>query len=105
MDWSGEDPRLFLFLFFLVDVYSAVTDGYVFPRAHTQSPSFERMDFILRYFRRLFITVVSYCRARERSVKKRGGICQKKIGGETIKNAARLIIKNNHRAEYELVYF
>lgn len=50
--------------------YTAVTDGYVFPRGQSESPSFGRMDFILRYFRRLFITVVSYCCARQRSVKK-----------------------------------
>lgn len=49
--------------------YTAVTDGYVFPRGQSQSPSFGRMDFILRYFRQLFITVVSYCCARQRSVK------------------------------------
>lgn len=50
--------------------YTAVTDGYVFPRGQSQSASFGRMDFILRYFRRLFITVVSYCRASQRSVKR-----------------------------------
>lgn len=42
-----------------------VTDGYVFPRG--QRRSFGRMDFILRYFRRLFITAVSYGRERQRS--------------------------------------
>lgn len=51
--------------------YTAVTDGYVFPRGQSQSSCFGRMDFILRYFRRLFITVVSYCRARQRSVSKK----------------------------------
>ncbi len=56
--------------------YTAVTDGYVFPRGQSQSPSFGRMDFILRYFRRLFITVVSYCSARQRSVKRGPGFLQ-----------------------------
>lgn len=39
---------------------------------HADRVSSGRMDFILRYFRRLFITVVSYSCAKQRSVKKGG---------------------------------
>lgn len=39
---------------------------------HADRVSSGRMDFILRYFRRLFITVVSYSCARQRSVTKKG---------------------------------
>lgn len=41
---------------------------------HADRVSSGRMDFILRYFRRLFITVVSYSRARQRSVKEKRGV-------------------------------
>lgn len=58
-----KNPRLWMY-------YTAVTDGYAVPRGQQHGKvGFGRMDFILRYFRRLFITVVSYCCARQRSVK------------------------------------
>lgn len=57
--------------------------------------SFGRMDFILRYFRRLFITVVSYCRARQRSVKMGPGFCFF-LQGEKIDRYNRNYRYSNH---------
>lgn len=66
-----KSPRLWMY-------YTAVTDGYVVPRGQQHGKvGFGRMDFILRYFRRLFITVVSYCCARQRSVKMGPGLFRK----------------------------
>lgn len=77
---SVQSKHCFLLFFFFfswphpspqelaISLTAFVPYGKVIVEPRGRNASLERMDFILRYFRWLFIYVVSYCCSRQRSV-------------------------------------
>lgn len=78
--FCSEQALLSIIFFFLppspspqelaISLTAFVPYGKIIVEPRGRNASLERMDFILRYFRWLFIYVVSYCCSRQRSVEK-----------------------------------